>query len=151
MEAERDALQREMEREAQQQNGDDVALLSSIPGVAIKSACFIIAEIGDVRRFSTAAKLVAFAGLTPMQAVSGTSVKKYSRISKLGSADLRRVLYMPSLVGIRHNPTLKAFYERLIAHGKSKKSALIACTAKLLRIIYGVLTHSNPYNPNSHA
>ncbi len=110
MEAERDALQREMEREAQQQNGDDVALLSSIPGVAIKSACFIIAEIGDVRRFSTAAKLVAFAGLTPMQAVSGTSVKKYSRISKLGSADLRRVLYMPSLVGIRHNPTLKAFY-----------------------------------------
>lgn len=113
LEAEREALQQEMEREAQQRNSDDVRLLNSIPGVATKSACFLLAEIGDVRRFSTAAKLVAFAGLTPMQVTSGTSVNKRSHISKLGSADLRRVLFMPSLVGIRHNPILKAFYERL--------------------------------------
>lgn len=145
LEAERDELQQEMEREAQQHKGDDVRLLSSIPGVATKSACLILAEIGDVRRFSTAAKLVAFAGLTPMQATSGTSVNKHSRISKLGSSDLRRVLFMPSLVGIRHNPTLRAFYERLVTNGKSKKSALIACAAKLLRIIYGVLIHRQPF------
>jgi len=57
-------------------------------------------------------------------------------------------MYMPGLVAIRHNPILKAFYQRLIANGKNKKAALIACVAKLLRIIYGVLIHRQPFDPN---
>lgn len=148
LEEESAALQRELEREAKGANTDDVALLESIPGVGTKTACLFLAEVGDVRRFASAAKLVAFVGLTPMQVQSGSSVLKRSRISRLGSARLRRLAYMPGLAGIRHNPILKAFYERLVAAGKPKKSALIACVAKLLRIMYGVLIHRQPFNPN---
>lgn len=148
LEDERDALQRELEREAKRFNAVDVALLESIPGVGTKTACFFLAEVGDVRRFASASKLVAFAGLTPMQVQSGSSVNKRSRITRMGSARLRRLAYMPGLVGVRHNPVLRAFYERLVAAGKSKKAALIACVAKLLRIIYGVLIHRQPFNPN---
>lgn len=52
---------------------------------------------------------------------------------------------MPGLVGIRHNPTLRGFYERLVTKGKSKKSALIASAASLLRIIYGALIHRQSF------
>jgi len=66
----------------------------------------------------------------------------------MGSAHLRRILYMPSLVAVRHNPLLKRFYEHLLTQGKSKKAALVACMAKLLRIIYGVLSHQRPFDPD---
>lgn len=148
LEEESAVLERELEGEAKESNSAELALLTSIPGIGTKSACYFIAEVGDIRRFASASKLVAFAGLSPMQFQSGSSVSKKPRLSRLGSSDLRRIVYMPSLVGIRHNPILKEFYERLVAHGKSKKAALLACVAKLLRIMYGVLIHRQPFNPN---
>lgn len=148
LEDERAVLERELERETKASNSAELALLTSIPGVGTKSACYFIAEVGDIRRFSSASKLVAYAGLSPMQFQSGSSVNKKSRLSRLGSSELRRLAYMPGLVGIRHNPILKEFYQRLVAHGKGKKSALLACVAKLLRIMYGVLIHRQPFNPN---
>lgn len=66
----------------------------------------------------------------------------------MGSSNLRRILYMPSLVALRYNPLLKRFYQNLIARDKNKKAALTACTAELLRIIYGVLNHQQPFNPD---
>lgn len=66
----------------------------------------------------------------------------------MGSPQLRRLLYMPSLVAVRHNPLLARFYHHLITRGKTKKAALVACMAKLLRIVYGVLTHQRPFDPN---
>jgi len=147
LEEERAVLERELERETKESNPAELALLTSIPGVGTKSACYFIAEVGDIHRFGSASKLVAHAGLSPMQFQSGSSVNK-SRLSRLGSSELRRLAYMPGLVGIRHNPILKEFYERLVAHGKSKKAALLACVAKLLRIMYGVLIHRQPFNPN---
>lgn len=149
---EREALEAELEHEAKRSNAAEVTLLTSVPGVGVKSACLFLAEVDDIRRFPTAAKLVAFAGLDPKQTQSGSSVSKRTRISRLGSNHLRRIMYMPGLVAIRHNPILKAFYQRLIANGKNKKAALVACVAKLLRIIYGVLTHRQPFDPEyAHA
>ncbi len=57
---------------------------------------------------------------------------------------------MPALVGMRHKPILKEHYERLVERGKAKKDALVACMAKLLWIIYGILTRREPFNP-THA
>ncbi len=136
-----------LEHDTRQADAEALALLQSVPGIGLKSACLLLAELGDVRRFASAAKLVAFAGLTPQQTVSGTSVKR-TRLSKLGSSRLRRLLYMPSLVAVRHNPPLKRFYERLLARGKAKKTALVAAMAKLLRIVFGVLTHRQPFSPD---
>lgn len=101
--------------------------------------------MGDVSRFSSAAKLVAYAGLGPMVVRSGSSVAKQTRNSGIGSEEARQASYMAS---IRHDPLLKAFYERLVAHGKNKKAAPLACVAILLRVMYGVLIHQRPFDAN---
>ena len=54
---------------------------------------------------------------------------------------------MPCLSAIRFNPIIKVFFERLVEHGKHKKAALVACMAKFLKIVYGVLTRLEPFDP----
>ena len=79
---------------------------------------------------------------------SGSSVRKRPRITKQGNWRLRRALYMAALVGVRWNPILKTFYERKLRQGLAKKSALVAAMRKLLHLVYGVLLHQQPFNPN---
>lgn len=147
LEDEKRALEGKLEQETKRANHHELTLLQSIPGIGVRTACLLLAELGDVRRFASARKLVAFAGLTPARFESGLSVVRRSRISRLGSAHLRRLLFMPSLAAIRYNPVLKRFFERLVKNGKNKKAALIACMGKLLRIVYAVLVHQRPFNP----
>jgi len=143
---ERRALEEELESETKKLQANELALLTTIPGIGTRTACLLLAEIGDVHRFSSARKLVAFAGLTPARFESGTSIGGYTRISRMGSTSIRRVLDMPCLSALRFNPVIKAFFERLAERGKSGKSALIACMAKLLKIVFGVLTHGTPFS-----
>ncbi len=147
LEEEKQALEAQLEHDTRQTQANELALLLSIPGLGVRSACLLLAELGDVRRFSDAAKLVAFAGLTPRRVESGTSVRHRTAISRIGSPHLRRLLYMPALVAVRFNPPVKRFYDALVARGKAKKSALVAAMAKLLKIAYAVLTHQQPFRP----
>jgi len=146
MEDEKRALEEELENETKKLQGNELTLLQTIPGIGTRAACLLLAEIGDVHRFASARKLVAFAGLTPARFESGTSIGGYTRISRMGSTSIRRVLYMPCLSALRFNPVIKAFFERLVERGKSGKSAVIACMAKLLKIVYGVLIHGAPFS-----
>lgn len=136
---EKELLEERLEQETKDVQGDKLALLESIPGIGTQTACHLLAELGDVNRFSDARKVVAFAGLTPACFESGTSIGGYTRISRVGSSSLRRILYMPCLSAIRFNPVIKAFFDRLVARGKPRKAAVIACMATLLKIAYGVL------------
>ena len=79
-------------------------LLVSIPGIAEKPAAKLLAEIPQLERFSHARQVAAFAGLNPRQWTSGSSVRGRSHLSKIGSPRLRKALYMPALVALRHNP-----------------------------------------------
>lgn len=123
-------------------------LLESIPGVGENTIASLLAFIGDITRFSHAKQLAAFAGLTPRQYESGISVRAPTRLSKAGNPLLRRALYMPTLVAIRHNPIIKTFYDRLRKAGKAPKSAIAACMRKLLHIAYGILKSKTPFNPS---
>jgi len=149
LEQEKRALEDRLERDTKESRGYELALLTSIPGIGTRTACHLLAEIGDVHRFASARKLVAFAGLTPARFESGTSVGGYTKISRLGSSSLRRMLFMPCLAAIRFNPTVKAFYEKLVNRNKPRKSAVIACMAKLLKIAYGVLTSGTLFRANA--
>jgi transposase len=71
-----------------------------------------------------------------------------TRLSKAGNARLRRALYLPALTAIRFNPLLKAFFERLVAAGKSRMAAVGACMRKLIMICYGVLKDRTPCDPS---
>jgi transposase len=148
LEEEKRMLEDELEQETNLQHNQQLELLLTIPGIGSRTACLLLAELGEVTRFSDARKLVAFAGLTPTQFESGSSVKKQSHISRLGSSHLRHILYMPCLAAIRFNPIIKAFFTSLVKRHKPKKVAVVACMAKLLKIIFGVLTHLKPFNPN---
>jgi len=125
---EKKALEEQLERYTRQSRGHEVALLTSIPGIGTRTACHLLAELGDIHRFANARKLVAFAGLTPARFESGTSVGGHTAISRLGSSSLRRMLYMPSLAAIRFNPVIKAdcpliFQEGLKRIGQGRLTA----------------------------
>ena len=71
---------------------------------------------------------------------------KKVRISKAGNQHLRRALYMPALVAVRHDPHLRGFYEHLVARGKTKMQALVASMRKLLHAIFGMFKHDQPFD-----
>jgi transposase len=121
-------------------------LLLSIPGIGVTSAIHLLAELSMLPAGMDVRQWVAYAGLDPRQCTSGTSVHKKVRISKTGNAHLRRGLYMPALVTVRHDPHLRAYYEHLLARGKLKMQALVATMRKLLHAIFGMFKHDQLFD-----
>jgi len=120
-------------------------LLVSIPGLGGQSAAVLLAEIPDFSVFSHNKQITAFVGLNPQEHKSGSSVRGRTRISKIGNARVRAILYMCALSARRHNPILKAFAERLKESGKAPKLVLVAVARKLLVLAYGVMKTQRPF------
>jgi len=121
-------------------------LVLSTPGIAETSAVQILAELAVLSPNLQVRQWVAHAGLDPRQYSSGSSVHKKTRISKTGNRHLRRGLYMPALVAVRHDPHVRAYYEHLLARGKLKMQALVAVMRKLLHAIYGMFKSRQPFD-----
>jgi transposase len=107
-------------------------LLRSVPGVGPVLSLTLLAELPELGRLSRreVAKLV---GVAPLSRDSGTL--RGRRFVQGGRASVRAVLYMGALVATKRNPTIAAFYQRLLAAGKPKKLALVACMRKLLTML----------------
>lgn len=125
----------------------DKELLQSIPAVGDKTARVMLTLLYHGDRFRRAREAAAYVGLNPVEHCSGTSVFKKPRLSKRGDGRLRAGLSMAAVVAIRHNPDVRSLYQRLLAKGKSKMSALGAAMRKLVHIMFGVLKHQTPYRP----
>jgi transposase len=121
-------------------------LLLSIPGFGVTSALHTLAELTLLPADLDVRQWVAYAGLDPREYTSGTSVHKKVRISKAGNKHLRRALYMPALVAVQHQPQVRAYYEHLLARGKTKMQALVATMRKLLHAIYGMFKHDQLFD-----
>ena len=124
-------------------------LLVSIPGIGAQAAAVLLAEIPDFRAFSHNKQITAFAGLSPQQHVSGSSVRGRDSLCKLGNARIRSILYLCALSARRHNPVVKVFADRLKQAGKLPKVILAAVARKLLVIAYGVMKTQHPFNPGT--
>ena len=122
-------------------------LLVSIDGIADRSAALLLAELGDVERFSQASAVTAFAGLNPRLQESGKR-KGQVCISRTGSPRLRAGLFLPALVAMTHNPVVRALKQRLRERGKANKQIICAAMRKLLHIAYGVLKSRTPFDPH---
>lgn len=122
-------------------------LLLSIPGIGAQSAAVLLAEIPDFQAFAHNKRISAFAGLSPREHTSGSSIRGRARIGKAGNPRLRAILYMCALSARRSNPTLKAFGDRLKSAGKPPKVVLVAVARKLLVIAYGVMKTQQPFHP----
>lgn len=129
----------------------DKELLTSIPGVGDVVAAVFLAEVPDVSRFPQATQLAAFAGLTPGQRQSGSSLNGRSRLVKWGNTYLRAVLFMPALSAHRWNPLIAALKQRLEDRGKNGMTITVAIMRKLLHLCYGVLKTGKPFDPNHAA
>lgn len=117
-------------------------LLKSVPGVGPVLSRTLLAglpELGCLTRHQVA----ALVGVAPLNRDSGTL--RGRRTVGGGRAGVRRVLYMSALVATRHNPVIRAFYQRLCAEGKVKKVALVACMHKLLTILNAMLKRRTPW------
>lgn len=121
-------------------------LLQTTPGVAEASALQLLGELAVLPSTLHARQWVAHSGLDPRHHRSGTSVEWVPRLSKLGNRRLRRALYMPALVAVRHDPHLGAFYQRLCANGKAPLQALAAVMRKLLHAFQAMLSLDQPYD-----
>jgi transposase len=123
-------------------------LLTSIPGIGEQTAGVLLAEIGRIEDYSSARQLAAHAGLTPCERSSGTSVHGKTRLSCTGNVRLRKALYLPAVVAMRHNPLLKAMSERLLGRGKVKMQVIGALMRKLVHLAFGILKSQKPFDPN---
>lgn len=118
-------------------------LLQSAPGIGPVCARTLLLELPELGRL-TRQQIAALVGVAPLNCDSGTL--RGRRTIWGGRAHVRTVLYMGTLVATRHNPRIKAFYERLLAAGKVKKVALTACMHKFLTILNAMLKHRTPWH-----
>lgn len=114
-------------------------ILTGITGVGRRSAILLLSELAVLDPTMTVKQLVAHAGLDPRVYESGTSVEKPARISKVGNARLRAILYMNALSAVRHDRGARLFFAQLVARGKKRMQALVAVMRKLLHGIWIVL------------
>ena len=122
-------------------DGELARRLRTIPGVGPAICATLIAEIGAIRRFDDFDKLVAFVGIHPAEKSSGrkgADPETSWHMAKTGNAYLRAALYRMAVVGLQHNPVIKAHYARKRTQGKSKMNALGHCMKKALAIVWGV-------------
>jgi transposase len=117
-------------------------LLASVPGVGPAIARTLIAELPELGRLGRK-EIAALAGLAPFTRQSG-QWRGRSFIGG-GRTTVRSAVFMGAMVGKKHNPVLKAFFDRLIAAGKPKMVALIAVARKLLTILNAILRDNRPW------
>jgi transposase len=117
-------------------------LLQSVPGIGNVVARTLLAELPELGTLGRR-QIAALVGVAPFSRDSGTMRGK--RTIWGGRAQVRSVLYMAALVASRRNPVIAAFYQRLLAAGKSKKLALVACMRKLLVTLNAILRDRTPW------
>jgi transposase len=118
-------------------------LYRSVPGIGPICARTLVLDLPELGTLSRQ-RIAALVGVAPLNCDSGTL--RGHRTIWGGRAHVRATLYMGTLVAVRHNPVLKAFYERLCRAGKVKKVALIACLRKLLTILNAMVKHHKPWH-----
>ena len=119
----------------------------SIPGISHFSGTSILSELGDIHNYSSAAKIIKFAGVAPFEHQSSQYKAEHTSITKKGSKYLRKTLYQIILTVIKNNRVFKEYYCLKLSQGKSHRCAQGHCVRKLLRIIYHLLINNQQFDP----
>jgi transposase len=123
-------------------------LLRTVPGVGPVLAMTLVADLPELGQLGRK-QVAALVGLAPLNCESG--ILRGRRIVWGGRARVRAAMYMSTLVAVKHNPVLRAFYERLLTAGKPQKVALIACMHKLLLMLNALLRQGTAWQPPAQA
>ena len=123
------------------------AALASVPGIGAASVAVLLAELPELGQLDRR-RIAALVGAAPLNRDSG--LMRGQRAIWGERADVRRTLDMATLVAVRHNPVLQAYYERLLAAGKRKKVALVAAMRKLITMPNAIARHGSQWDPTLH-
>ena len=123
---------------------EDYQRLLTISGVGDKTAIALL-TLFKTYQGTNRAQITALAGLDPVRRESGTSVKGKVKISKNGKGIYRKILYLPTICATVHNQKIRLFYQRLLAHHKIKKLAVIASMRKILLIAHAMYRDKTEY------
>jgi transposase len=123
-------------------------LLQSVTGIGPVVSLTLLADLPELGTLSRG-QVAVLVGVAPLNCDSGT--KRGSRHIWGGRARVRQTLYLAALSASRYNPVIQPFYQRLLAAGKPKKVALVACMHKLLTILNAILKHQKPWQPPTPA
>lgn len=119
-------------------------VLQSTPGVGTVLSRTLLAEVPELGHLSRT-QIAALIGVAPLNRDSGA--KRGKRSIRGGRANVRCVLYMATLSAMQHNPVIRVFYHRLLANGKEKMVAVVACMRKLLVILNAMARDLRPWSP----
>jgi transposase len=122
-------------------------LLTTLDGIGPTTAARLVAELGDIASFRSAAAIASYVGAIPGLRQSGKRQASRAGLTPHGNARLRAALWMPTLTAVRKNAWLRAYYEGLRARGKLPKVALVAAMRKLLIAVYFIAKHRKPFVP----
>jgi transposase len=122
----------------------EVRRLMTVPGVNVICAATFMATVGEIRRFPSTRKLVAYLGLDPKVSQSGSGPAAHGRVSKQGSVAARHALVEASWSAVRQPGPLHAFYERIRAR-RGHSVAIVACARKLACLFWCLLTREEDY------
>lgn len=139
-------LDKQMQALIKKHYHENYKLLMSIPGVGPKTSVMLICQTDNFTRFDNVKKFLSYIGMSPRTYESGTSVKGKGHITKVGNGRLRSLLYMCSWTAKRTNPQCVAVYEKMHTKGKPEKVIKVAIAHKLLRQVFGVIKHQQPFN-----
>lgn len=132
----------------QTHHADTFELVTSVPGVGVKTATMMICLTDGFQKFShdQVKQFISYIGMSPRTFDSGTSVKGRAHISKVGNSRLRSMLYMCSWTAKRNNQQCATLYARLHEKGKPEKVIKVAIAHKLIRQIFGVIKNGKPFS-----
>jgi transposase len=121
-------------------------VLTSMPGIGVRTGARILAEIGDASAFPTAAHLAAYAGLAPVTRRSGSSIRGEAP-PRRGNRLLKRAFFLSAFASLA-DPASRAYYDRKIAEGKRHNQALICLARRRSDVIFAMLKNGTFYLPN---
>ena len=125
-----------------------VKQVRSVVGIGKRATAILIVTTQGFRYTENYKQLISYAGLSPKEYSSGSSIRGKVRICKQGGSLLRHTLYMCALNAKATNGACKALFDRLVAKGKNKKLALIAVANKLLKQVFGVVKNECMFDRN---
>ena len=125
------------------------APILGIPGINYRMGSMILAELGDLRRFSSPDKILAYAGMSPSTYQSGQLISSYAHMEKRGSRYLRYALFNATRYVCMWDPTFKSYLAKKRAEGKHYYVAISHAAKKLVRLIYHLQMTGEAYCPQT--
>lgn len=145
--AQLDEVEAELARHIETHHADLAGQLASVRGIGPTTVATLIAEVPELGHLSRR-EIAALIGLAPFNRDSGQMRGKRAIFG--GRGQVRRSLYMAALAAIRFNAVIKQFYNRLVAAGKPKKVAIVACMRKLLTILNAMVKSGKSWDDSLH-